>query len=175
MELRNALLQEHSKNQTDKIIRWVGSNKTRIAELVALMMHDEYRVVQRAAWAVSGVAAEHPDLMLPHLPSLVKQLGNKEAPVAVKRNVFRLLQFVELPEAIHSDLMNNGFEALIDPKEALAVRAFAMTVMARLALIYPEINNELKVVLEDALRHEQAPSFKSRGKKILQQIERSTG
>ena len=170
MILREALLEEHSKLQVEKIIRWIGSDTTRIEHLIDLFLHDNQRVVQRAAWVVSGVAAAHPDLILPHLPALVKRVQDEGIHDAVKRNVFRLLQFTELPEAIHGDLMNCCFDAVADPREALAIRAFAMTVLARLTQTYAELTNELKIILEDALQQEQAPSFKNRGKKILQQL-----
>lgn len=173
MDLRQALLAEHSKNQAEKIITWIGGDAGRISQLIHIFMHDEHLVVQRAAWIVSGVAVQHPDLMQPHIPSLVKRLQDKGIHDAVKRHVLRLFQYTALPEAIHADLMNSCFDALSDPKEAPAVRAFAMTVLARLALLYPELNNELVLILEDALRHEQLPSFKSRAKKILQQIKKA--
>ena len=174
MDLRKALLEEHSKQQVESIIRWIGRDVTRIGELIDLFLHDDKRVVQRAAWAVSGVASQHPDLIVTHLPALVKRAQEEGIHDAVKRNVFRLLQFTELPEVIHGDLMNCCFDAVADPAEALAIRAFAMTVLARLALVYPELTNELKIILEDALQQEQAPSFKSRGKKILQQLNKLT-
>jgi hypothetical protein len=174
MDLREALLEEHAKRQEEKIIPWIGRDKARLMQLINLFLHDNQRVVQRAAWVVSGVAAQHPDLIVPHLPALVKRAQDKGVPDAVKRNVLRLLQFTELPEVIHGDLMNCCFDAVADPAEALAIRAFAMTVLARLTLVYPELTNELKLILEDALQQEQAPSFKNRGKKILQQLNRQT-
>ncbi len=173
MDLRQALLEEHSKNQVAMIVTWIGSDTTRIARLIHIFMHDEYRVVQRAAWVVSSVAAQYPHLVVPHMPALVKRLQDKGIHDAVKRNVLRLFQFTELPEAIHGALMNCCFDALTDAKEALAIRAFAMTVLARLTAWYPELNNELVLILEDALQQQQSPSFKSRAKKILQQAKKA--
>lgn len=174
MDLQQALLEEHSKNQTIRIANWIGCDADRTARLINVFMYDEHRVVQRAAWVVSSVAAQYPHLIVPHMPSLVKRLQDNGIHDAVKRNVLRLFQFTELPEAIHGDLMNSCFDALTDPKEALAIRAFAMTVLARLTLWYPELNNELALILEDALRQEQSPSFKNRAKKILQQVKKAT-
>lgn len=173
MDLREAFLTEHSKNQTDKIITWIGDDPSRIALLMQLFLHDEYRVVQRAAWALSGLAQRHPALMLPYLPLLASRLGDETVHIAVRRNIFRLFQYVPLPEPVHAPLMQYAFDALANQKEALAVRAFAMSVLARLALLYPEINNELRLLLEDAMAQPQAPSFKSRAAKVLRQINRS--
>lgn len=173
MDLKAAFLAEHSKDQTGKIITWIGDDPSRTALLMQVFLQDEYRVVQRAAWVLSGLAQLHPSLMLPYLPLLASRLGDKSAHIAVRRNIFRLFQYVPLPEPVHAPLMQHAFEALADQKEALAVRAFAMSVLARLALLYPEINNELRLLLEDALAQPQAPSFKSRAVKVLHQINRA--
>lgn len=170
MDLREAILEEHSKKQVAAIVHWIGNDKQKIDRLMKLFLHDEYRVVQRAAWIVSDIAALHPQLMQRYIPALVNRLDDADTHIAVKRNVYRMMQYLDLPESIHSNLMNHCFESLVNPKEALAVRAFAMTILARFAAIYPEIRNELKLIIDDALLQETAPSFKSRAKKTLKQI-----
>jgi hypothetical protein len=88
-------------------------------------------------------------------------------PVAVKRNVVRILQFVDIPEDLHGEVMNICFELLGDLRETIAVRVFSMTVLARLAEIYPDIRQELRIIIEDELSHQPSAGFKSRAKKIL--------
>jgi len=56
MNLREQLLLEHSKTNSELITKWIGKNKSRFSELMQLFLHDEYRVVQRAAWVLSMVA-----------------------------------------------------------------------------------------------------------------------
>jgi hypothetical protein len=170
MNLREAILAEHSKTNTQKIVQWIGNDGQKIRKLIDILLKDEYRVVQRAAWIMSDVAKIHPLLMLEHVPILVEKLKDTSAHIAVKRNIYRILQFVELPETIHGDLMNNCFESLMNPREAHAVRAFAMSILARMAETYPEISNELRLIIEDALQHEAVASFKSRAKKVLKQL-----
>src|SRR5689334_8063342 len=99
MNLREAILQEHSKKQTLKIVNFVGNNQERFDELVNLFLGDEYRVTQRGAWAASYIAEAHPELMRKHLKKIILNL---EKPVhgAVKRNTLRLLQFIELPSSL---------------------------------------------------------------------------
>ncbi len=170
MNLREAILEQHSKTHTTRIAQWIINEPLRIKELINIFLNDEYRVVQRTAWIVSEVATLNPAGVNPYVPVLVEKLKEEQAHIAVKRNVYRVLQFLELPEAIHGDLMNSCFDSLINPKEALAVRAFAMSILARMVKDYPEISNELALVIDDALQHEAAPSFKSRAKKVLKQL-----
>lgn len=174
MDLRSEILKEHSKEQAEKIAKWVGNNSERFAQLMHLFMTDVYRVVQRAAWPVGMIAEKHPSLITPHLGEMVARMGNAGVPVAVKRNVVRLLQFADIPEALHGQVMNTCFDLLADVNETIAVRVFSMTVLARLAKTYPEIIQELKLIIEDTLEHEPAAAFIARSKMVLKQLAKQT-
>jgi hypothetical protein len=170
MNLRDEILREHSKANSLHIVAWVGSSAARFKELLGLFLHDEYRVIQRAAWSISTVAERHPELIIPHLPAMVQRMEDKSMPSAVKRNVLRILQTSSLPEDIHGPLMNICFNVLEDPAEPIAVRAFAMTVLSRLAKVYPELKVELKAIIDDALSHAPSPGFRNRAGKVLKMI-----
>lgn len=167
MDLRTEILVEHSKTQTHKIAGWIGNDVKRFKQLLHLFLIDEYRVVQRAAWIISMVAEEHPGLVQPHIAELVERMQEPGLPGAVKRNVVRIMQFMELPEAVHGPVLNACFDFLADPQEAIAVRCFSMTVLANLSKTYPEIRQELTAILEDQLEMGASAGFRSRAKKVL--------
>lgn len=167
MDIRAEILKEHSKEQSGKIAGWVGNDKKRFAEFMQLFLHDEYRVVQRAAWVLSTVAEKHYSLVVPWLPQMVQKMNETGVHVAVKRNVIRILQFVDIPEALHGDVMNACFALLAEPKETVAVRAFSMRVLGKLAKTYPDIKPELRTIIEDALQNEATPGFKNAAQKTL--------
>ncbi|MGZ3866713.1 MAG: hypothetical protein ACXVNM_08670, partial [Bacteroidia bacterium] len=73
MNLRSEILREHSKKQCVKIVKWVGNDKNRFTELMNLMLHDEYRIAQRAAWPVSYCEEEYPSLMRPWYGRVIKR------------------------------------------------------------------------------------------------------
>ena len=72
--LREEILNEHSKAQCDKIVKWVGTDQKRFDELFHLFLHDEYRVTQRAAWPLSYSVSAHPDFIKKRLGELIKNL-----------------------------------------------------------------------------------------------------
>lgn len=172
MDLRNEILAEHSKEQANKIVTWVGSSPQRFDELVKLFLGDEYRVTQRAAWPLSYIAIEYPQLVKKHLPAFVKLLNDDKRHPAVKRNIVRLLQTVEIPEKLHGDVMDTCFRFVADVKETAAVKAFSLTILENLSKQYPEILNELKVIIEERWNYE-TPAFHARAKKILAKIDKS--
>lgn len=167
MDLRTEILKEHSKKQSKKIADWIGTDQKRFAELMQIFLQDEYRAVQLSAGLISEVADRHPSLVKPWLVKMVHRMNANGVHVAVKRNVVRILQFMEIPEPLHASVMNTCFDFLADPKETVAVRCFSMTVLNNLAKTYPEIKQELHAIIEDALQHATTPGFKNRANKIL--------
>ena len=90
MNIKEALLEEHSKAQTLKIKRYIGSNTDKFAELMKLVLDDEYRIVQRASWVVKHCGDNNPMLLIPYLGDLIPRLRNPKHD-AFKRNIFCLL------------------------------------------------------------------------------------
>ena len=166
MDIRQALQAEHSKPQTMKIVTYVGADKTRFAELMKIFFAGEYRLTQRAAWPLNYCAEQHPELIQLYLPKLLNCLSRDDVHDAVKRNIVRLLQFVEIPKKLHAKTYSLCVELVDDPNEAVAVRVFAMTVAARIAKSEPELMNELQLIIRQHLPHSTA-AFQKRTHRII--------
>ena len=162
MDIRSEILKENSKAQSLKIADWIGNDKNRFGELLRLFLQDEHYVVQRAAWIVSIIAHTQPQLIEPHIEAIVNKMYEPGIPIAVKRNVVRILQLIPIPENMHGRVMNTCFKFLADPKETIAVRVFSMTVLANFTRRYPDIRPELKMVIDHVLEHGASAAFKAR-------------
>ena len=171
MELRQQLLKEHSRANCDKTVRWIGNNQQRFDELFRLFLTGEYRVVQHAAWPLSYSVIDHPALIKKHFRRLISNLSKQGIHDAVKRNTMRLLQEIEIPIKFHGEIMDTCFRYISGPGEAVAVKVFSLAVLEKLAVIYPDIIPEIKLVIEENIDHEKA-AFRSRAKKILKKMER---
>ena len=169
MNLRETLLAVHSKAQSDKVVKWIGSSQQRFDELFKLFISDEYLIVTRAAWPLSYAVQAHPELIKKHISKFVRNLQRPNLYDAVKRNSMRILQDISIPQRFHGEIMNTCFAYISDPAEKPAVKAFSLTVLQKLAQQYPDIRNELKIVIETQWENE-SPAFKSRAKKILKQF-----
>lgn len=170
MNIRKELEKGHSKAITDRIIRYVGADQARFNSLISIFLEGPYRITQRAAWPLSFCVINHPFLISRHFGPILKMLTKKGIHDAVKRNIVRLLQFVDIPEKYQGKVIEYCFN-LMDPKESIAVRVFAMTVLANLAKEHPDLKKELKLVIEDQLPFGTA-AYLSRSKKILRQLEK---
>lgn len=164
--LREEILKEHSKAQCTKIVNWVGDSQQRFDSLFKLFLNDEYRVVQRAAWPVSYSVIAHPQLINKHWAALIKNLSKPDLHPAVKRNSIRLLQDIDIPEKHQGSIMDICFGYIASPTEAVAVKAFSLTVLKNLSKKYPEIIPEIKLIIEEQMPHQTA-AFKVRAKDFL--------
>lgn len=166
MNIRDALLEVHSKAQATKIADYVGNDAERFAELMKQLLGPVYRLSQRATWPVSYCIERHPELVKPYFNVLIKQLERDDAHVAVKRNVARLFQFVDIPKRHQGRVFDACYNLLADPAETVAVRVFSMTVAAKIAENEPELLDELRML---AKKYPQAATagFRSRARRVL--------
>jgi hypothetical protein len=166
MNLRDEILAEHSKRQTKKIVDWVGDDPERFEDLMGLFLGDVYRITQRAGWPLSDCVKKHPELIKPYFAKLLKQLEREDVHVAVRRNVVRLLQFVEIPKRYQGKLFDACYDLVADPAQPIAVRCFSMSVAANIAKGQPELMDELRLV---ATQHPQVATagVRARMRRVL--------
>lgn len=168
MNIRDALLEVHSKARAEKIVDYVGHDPEKFAELMKLFLGPVYRVTQRAAWPVSYCIERHPELAKPYFGRLIEQLERDDAHVAVRRNVLRLLQFVEIPKRYRGRVFDASYDLFADVSQPVAVRCFAMTVAANLAKNNEDLMNELRLIAES---HPDAATagFRARARRVFAQ------
>ena len=169
MNIRSEILKEHSKPQALKIAKWIGKDASRFKELMDLFLFDEYRVVQRSAWIVSSCAENHPELIKPWMKKMLLKTQEKNVHDAVKRNVMRILQFVEIPKSLQGLAADIAFQFLANKNEAVAIRVFSMTVLLNLTHKEPDLKQELRLLIEENIPYEKA-AFKSRGRNVLKSL-----
>lgn len=169
MHLDSEILKEHSKHNTVRIARRIGNDKKRFKQLMDLFLKGEYRVTQRSAWIVSHCADEHPALILPYLNKMIDRMMEPDVHTAVRRNVVRLLQNIEIPPSLAGKVATICFELLASQKEPVAVKCFSMTVLANIAKQEPDLKNEIRLMIEQQMPWGTG-GFQSRGKKILREL-----
>lgn len=167
MDIRAEILREHSKAQVRRIADYVGDDPERFGELMRLFLTAEYRVTQRLAWVLSYCADSHPALIAPYVGHMLGYIHqHPELHDAVRRNVLRVLQWVQIPSEQQGLAVEVCFAYLTAPHTPVAIKAFAMTVLDRIAREHPELSQELKLVLTEQLPYQTA-AFVSRAKQLL--------
>lgn len=170
MDIKKALAAEHSKSQTAKIVRYIGDDSKRFADLMRVFLVGESDLSRRAAWAMSNIAIDHPELVKPYLGKLVQKLRQPGHHPAIARNILRILQDVDVPEKYQGDLIDECFKLIAGEIYPAAVRAFAITAAGRICKHYPELKNELLILLKHLHELPQLPAIRHRIKKALKEI-----
>ena len=170
MSLNNLLEDKNfRKNKVQKLLEQIQQKPNILPELISSFLKGPSAVTQKASWIINYCAEKDYQLISPYLPLMIEKLKESNISDAVKRNTIRLLQFIEVQEELEGEVMNICFDFLSSRKEAVAIKAFSLTVLARLCQKYPEVRNELKILVEDLLPLEK-PAFAARARKVMKSI-----
>ena len=169
MEIKNQLAKEFSKMNSVKVSLMVGADQDLFDELMGIMLGKDNELARRAAWALSFCFREHPFLFEKHVGKLVDLMNDKNCHDAVKRCATQSLQDMDIPEDYEGLAYDYGMEILHDPNEAIAVKAYTIQILQKIAEKFPELKQELIQLVEDRMDFE-TPAFRSRGKKMLKKL-----
>ncbi len=172
MNIEQQLLKENSKQNIQTIVEYIGTDQKLFSELMDAVFSEITKVNQRAAHALIHVIDKNPDLLSNwDKIKMIRHLINEEASPSQKRNFMRIFQFVAIPTEAEGEITEIAFSYLLNPKEAIAVRAFSMQVLHNITKKYPELKLELQQVIENVLSEPNVSSgTKNRGEKILKKL-----
>lgn len=166
MNLVATLSKEHSAAMRRRVVKYIGNNPKRFADLVDVFLTGPYRITQRAAWPLSFCVEEHPGLARPHLGKLIRFMDQPGTHDAVRRNILRLMADVDIPPSLQGKAADSSLRFLADTSQPVAVRCFAMSVLGNIASYHPELSNEIIPIIEEQLPY-ATPGFRSRAKRVL--------
>ncbi len=174
MDLEEQLLVEHSRHNTDRIVQWIGADASRLARFMKVFLSSDPLLTQRAAWVVGVFVDSHPGILQPWLTKMLRKMQEPGVHDAVPRNVMRALQFMEIPQRQLGNVAAACFHALASGGTPLAVKASAMTVLARIVEREPGLAREVRLMIEQQLPY-GAASFHARARKILASLPEANG
>lgn len=135
---------------------------------MAVQCGDDEEMARRAAWAFGKAGEKRPEWLYRHLDALVNLLKVQNHP-AIPRNIYRVLQYAEIPADYHAQLFDLCLSELNDPRTPAAIKVFAMTVAANICSDQAELSTELKLSIGQNLRYGSA-GFRNRAGKILRRL-----
>lgn len=166
--IKDGVLGIRNKTDLHNFIAQVENKEFEFSELVDLFLSDELRVCQSASWPIGIFAAEHPEAVIPYLGKILDQLESAPHDAYI-RNTFRFLQFMDVPEAYQGKVYEKCFDALIDTSAPTAIKAFALTTLANLAMKLPELKEELIEAIYEQIPYGTS-GFQNRAKKEIKRL-----
>ena len=174
MNLHEALDSEHSKAQTLRIVSYIGESEKRFPELLEIVKGADKRLAQRAAWVISHCAEQNPGVVQPRVFELLQFVREGDHHDAIKRNTMKAVALLDLPGRVAGLAADVAFEMLSSPDEAIATRAYSLTVLERHCQDEPELIPELRMIMDHLSGPKLPAALKARireARKTLDRIE----
>jgi len=171
MNLKAELLKEHSRKHAEFIASQIKT-ASKFHELVEIMLSTDKLLSQRAAYSFGISLEKNIDWILPYREQLIKSLDQDYHP-SVKRNILKHLQFVDIPSTVLGVCVDICFTLLASNEETVAVKVFCMPVLLNICKKEPDLGRELKLIIDEQLPY-ASPGFKSRGNKVIHELNKIT-
>lgn len=166
--IQNILGKTIEKSTCDEVLIHCRKNPEKLLWLMEFIQTNDVRLVHNSAHVFTDLVVENPQFLLPHYSLLMEILKNATNDGAT-RTIVRLFQFVPISDEIESELYEHCLQLVENPKTAIAIMAFSMTVCAKIAKKYPELAQELIPTIEKMLPNGSA-GVKNRGAKVLKEL-----
>ena len=135
--------------------------------LFHVYMQGDEALKPRAAWALGHAAEIRPLAFKKAHAGIIKQLQSHGLHQSIYRCAFKCLEEIDIAEKHIAIIFNLACKYLTSEIYETAVRAFAITVAAKCALPYPELRNELILMLRVIKQQSVSAAINVRVRKAL--------
>lgn len=170
MDYRSLLANFPSGTEKDLIIQDVGVSEEKFLVLLEISLQEKDPLSWRAGWILDGSDELNPELAKNHLSKIIHRLPDLDSRGTL-RCLLRLLCRYKIAEEDQGLLIDLCFKYMVSELYPVAVKVHAMQIIYNHVLIYPELKNELKTVIEEQVENNSV-GFKSRGRRIISQLDK---
>ena len=167
--MRELLSKKASKANSYQVVAMVGEDYELYKELIELIVENVSPTSEKAAWAMNHCYEEGLGFFGDYFAEMTQVFADTSYSDSIKRNIVRVFQFTTIPEQFQASIIDSCFALVSNKKTAIAVKAFSLGVLEKMAKLYPELKNELKAVIEDLLP-KASSGLKNRGQHILKRL-----
>jgi len=158
--------------KSEKEAGWIAGSATGNPEIFRKLLgysfsHDR-KLASHSSWILTKACDKQPEMIYPYLPEIIDSLGRLENESS-KRSLLRIIALGDvnkISRQYHGMLAEHCFKLLGSGFSAIAVKAYSMEILYKLALLYPEMANELSASI-NMLRGEGSAGILARGRIIL--------
>jgi len=158
-----------------KEAEWLAESAIENGEILKKLLEysfsDDKKLAFRASWTLSKVHDKYPEIIKPDLIRLIETLDKLDNE-SVQRSFLRIISMSDLNilSTRHQGILaDHSFKMLKSGFSAIAVKAYSMEIIYKLAQIYPELANELSAII-NMLQGEGSAGIVARGRIILKKL-----
>ncbi|MGB8489858.1 MAG: (deoxy)nucleoside triphosphate pyrophosphohydrolase [Bacteroidales bacterium] len=170
-DLRSVVREIRSSAEAGWIAKSAFENQRILSMLLDFSFTDDKKLASHASWVISKLCEEYPETVKPHLSGVVKKLDgiNDES---VRRSVLRIISLSDINIFSQHDqgvLADYCFNQLKSGYSSIGVKAYSMEILGKLAVLYPELANELAATIV-LLQGEGSAGIKAKGTIVLKKL-----
>ncbi len=171
-DFRDLIRRIRSSGEAEWIAASAAEDPVTLARLVEYSNNDDNKLAFHASWIISKLFDKHPDLLYPHFERIIAGIGITSSESS-RRSFLRILSlsdFNKISRKHHGVLADYCLNALNSASSAIAVKAYSMEIIYKLALIYHELSNELAASV-NMLNIDSPAGLLARGRIIMKKLE----
>lgn len=168
-DIKSSIAADRSKDNIDHIAHILSRNPKLLKETMVLIDGD-LNIAMRFTWMLGHLSEQSPSLVSPFVPMLFSK--RQTHPIkGFHRSLCKIMTSTGVPQEIEGEVVDQIFKWCLDPKTDVAVKVYGITVIANLCEKYPDLDGELRQVIEDQYDLNSV-AFKARAKKVLKQLDK---
>jgi 8-oxo-dGTP diphosphatase len=158
-----------------KEVEWIAASAVENPEIFRKLFRysfsDDKKLAFHSSWALSKVADKYPDLFNDYILLIIEVLDKLENESALRSfmRILTLTDMEKLDSNQHGLLTDFCFTALRSGNSAIAIKAYSMDIIYKIAVIYPELVLELAATI-NMLQGEGSAGIVARGRIILKRL-----
>ena len=169
IDINTLLIFENRNFKAPELAKTILANHLE-KQLLNFALDKEQLVSNRAMWVLNHCNDLDFNRIKPFYVKLINHLKNKNIHSGAIRSILRMFQKQPVPKKYESFMLDKCFEYIKNPLEAIGVRAFAMTVAYNISKPYPDLLNELFIVLNHLSITELSAGIRSKTKNTMKEI-----
>ena len=169
IDINTLLVFENRNFKAPELAKTILANNLE-KELLNLALDKNQLISNRAMWVLNHCNDLDFNRIKPFYVKLINHLKNKNSHSGVIRSILRMFQKQPVPKKHQAFMLDKCFEYIKNPSEAIGVRVFAITIVFNISKPYPDLLNELFVVLNHLSINELSAGIRSKTKNTMKEI-----
>jgi hypothetical protein len=170
MNLKESLQNRLSRAEMVALAKKVCAQEDSFKTLIHLILKGKPPVPQYGAWLLQHCSDQAPQLIKPYVSRLLSLIEG-DVHDGVRRGVLRSLEPIDLADKDIGKAADLCFRYLADPKEPVAVRVFAMSILGNICKKEADLIEELTLLIHAVIPTGSA-ALAARGRMVLKKLAR---
>lgn len=161
----------HGRKEAEWLAELAAEKKDVLSRLINFSFSADNKLSSKASWSLSKVHDKHPETLAPFITMIIESLDRLENE-SVRRSFMKIISLSDITVLTRKNqgiLADYCFRMLRSGFSSIAVKAYSMEIIYRLAQVYPEITGELAATI-NMLQDEKSAGILAKGRIILKRL-----